>query len=105
MRSSRLIKNSKLIFKNKELKMKVYSSLLKFLNKKKIQTSGSSTYIKKIYSLGGLAEFKPLQKDFKGCSILTLRRRAFYSLFQLSRFDAKKLISERTLTGIKSAVW
>src|SRR3954469_10847636 len=100
MINSRLIRNSKLIFKNKELKMRVYVNLLRSLNKK----LNRSVYKKKFYSLNDFILFKPLQKNFKGCSILTLRRRAFYSLFQLSRFDIKKLISERTLIGIKSAV-
>ena len=101
MRNSRLIKNNKLIFKNKELDMRIYINLIEFLNKKfKIP----HVYKKKIYSLNDSILFKPIQKEFKGCSILTLRRRAFYSLFQLSRFDTKKLISERTLIGIRSAV-
>jgi len=101
VRNSRLIKNSKLIFKNKELNMGIYANLLKFLNKK---LKVPRVYKKKIYNLNNFVLFKPFQKDFKGCSILTLRRRAFYSLFQLSRFDIKKLISERTLIGIRSAV-
>lgn len=102
MRNGRLIRNSKLTFKNKELRVEVYYNLIKFLNKKfKIP----HIYKKKIYNLNNFVLFKPFKKEFKGCSILTLRRRAFYSLFQLSRFDTKKLISERTLIGIRSAVW
>lgn len=101
MRNGRLIKNSKLTFKNKELQIIVYNNLIKFLNKKfKIP----NVYKKRFYNLNNFILFKPFQKEFKGCSILTLRRRAFYSLFQLSRFDTKKLISERTLIGIRSAI-
>jgi len=86
-----------IFFKNKEIQTVTHILITKVLGTKNIMEPFKEKLLNDTKG-----ERAPC-KHFKGSSIINSKRRAFYKHFQLSRFDIKKLMSNRLITGLSSA--
>jgi hypothetical protein len=88
---------SRNLFKNKETSLIVIKNLYRS-NKIFI---GNYLFKNKMHTLH-VDYKKDNLKSLKGFSLIEKKRKGFYSKFQLTRFDIKKLASMRHLVGLKS---
>jgi hypothetical protein len=89
----------KLTFKNKELSMILQYST----NKSNLFSLMNKIFKNKLFTLSNKKSLS--FKILKGTSIINFKRKGFYKAFQTSRFDLKKLVSERQLIGLSSFYW
>lgn len=93
-----LFDKKKKFFKNNELTYRIFFSIARSL-----KNENNGIISKKFYY-----DFLTKQKwagCFKGYSIHNYKRKGYYSKFQLTRFDIKKLASYKLLTGVKAFYW
>jgi len=88
------------LFKNKEIYLKVTYNLHRC---KKLFIS-QTLFKNKMHKIT-VKGLKDNLKSLKGYSMINKKRKAFYSKFQLIRFDIKKLCSKRSLIGLRSFFW
>jgi hypothetical protein len=93
----RSFKNKRLLLKNKELLIKLHQTIKK--------VNSFNFFLKnKIYKKFIDHNFSGIFRSLKGYSIVNGKRKAFYSSFQMTRFDIKKLTTYRSIVGLKSFV-
>ena len=87
-----LINKSIRLFKNKELIFRLF----KIINFKNITNIYN-------FKLNMLFKEYNLKGTFRNLCITSYRSKSFFRKFQLSRFEVKKLVSERLLIGVQKA--
>jgi hypothetical protein len=97
------LKKNRLFVKNKELEDLALKSILKVHRQVSLNKKFTNIFTYKAYKIKKFPFFNSRSSRMRGYSIASNRRKAFYSLFQLTRFEIKRLVSERMLVGILSA--
>ena len=96
----KLFKNNRYVYKNKEL-----NNILILTVGKSYKGLSNFYYNKRFSEIIPNLNKSSVLKSLKGYSIISHKRKAFYSWFQLNRFDIKKLATHRSIVGLRGFTW